>query len=172
MKHTQSEANPIVRAARWLVYASVLTAAFLITMGIAYTWVVNAGREELHKRARPIDVESEVELLQDLRQATKALYHEFGQRAAVERRAAASPLFTDWLANDFTPRLDALRRRIQSAPLAGDSLSALLVASDRIAAWTKHPADEQSRTSTSYAIDAADDAVDQRIGALQAGLAL
>ncbi|MBX7257278.1 MAG: hypothetical protein K1Y02_13020 [Candidatus Hydrogenedentes bacterium] len=171
MKHGHSDSNFVLRGARWVIYASVLTAAFFVTMGIAYTWVVQTGRAELQKRSRTIDTGSEAELLEDLRQETKGLFNELDQRAVHEKRATPSTMFTDWLQKDFNSKLSDLRRRIQDAPLSGDSLSTLLVATDGISAWAKRPADDQLRANVSDAIMAAEDAVDQRIGALRAGLA-
>ena len=171
MKHAHPETNPVLRTARWLVYASVLTAAFLITMGIAYTVVLRSGHAEMHKQPNPADSASEAEILEDLRREMKGLTHELSQRASVER-TPPSESYSTWTTEDFLPRLNGLRRKIQSAPLSGDSLSALLAVSDRVAAWSKRPADEQLRTSASDAMVSAEDAVDQRVGALRAGLAM
>jgi len=170
MKHVQSESTPVHRIARWIVYSSTLVAAFLITMGIAYTIVIRSGHAEMRKQPNPADSASEAEILEDLRREIKGLTHELDQRAALER-TPPSATFTKWVTDDFGPRLNELRRRIQSAPLSGDSLSALLVVSDRVSAWAKQPADAQLRASATDAMVSADDAVDRRVGALRTGLA-
>ncbi len=166
-----SNESMVSRLSRWIAYASLFTAAYLITMGVTYVAVVHFGQDEIGPAANASKASDELDQLQTTLRDLRQLMRAYQVHIATEH-SKPSATFTTWVAREFTPGLNEIRTRLQHTDWPSDAFKVLLNAADRMAAMANDPGIPALRETANEELTRAEDAVDQRVGAIRSGLAL
>jgi uncharacterized protein YceH (UPF0502 family) len=155
---------------RWVAYASMFIAAYLITMGLAYQAVIRSGAWSTWSAADATKAADEIEQLESRLGGLRQLMRSYQERVATER-IPPGPGFTAWAARDFGPELNEIRRRLQQGEWPSDAFQALLSASDRMAAMAGEPGRSGPQEAAAEELARAEEVVEQRVRALRSGVA-
>ncbi len=150
---------------RGLLFLAVLLIACLATMTLSFLLVRHLGRNAATEAAPGPAVVNQATRLNGWANELLALTAEYLDLVEAQSGPLSEP-FRVSLTEDFGPRVNDLRRRMQVAPGAPEGLSALLAASDKVAAMAKHPEQDQLRQDAVTAVLDATDAVEARVKSL------
>ena len=154
-----------VRVGRTLRYVLLVTGTSLLAMALSYhavQWYLRGSDRSLLTAPTPA---SEAQELQGYSRELTSLVRDFLERASREGNSPGGG-FTRWAMDIFAPRVDELRRRIQTSRAQGVAVSALLDASDRVAAMARQPEHLGMRQIATDAVMTAAGAVEDRVAAL------
>jgi hypothetical protein len=151
--------------ARGLLFLGVLLVACLATMTLSFYLVRHLGGNAATEATPSPAVVDQATRLNGWANELLALTAEYLDLVEAESGSPSEP-FRVRLAEDFGPRVNDLRRRMQAASGAPEGLSALLAASDKVAAMAKHPEQDQLRQDAVAAVLDVADAVETRVKSL------
>lgn len=153
------------RTGRRIRYVVLVTGTSLLAMALSYHAAQWYLRESDRPLLAPPTPASESKELQGYSQELTALVRDYLDRASREGDPPREG-FIRWTADIFTPRVNELRRRIQTSRAQGPAVSTLLDASDRVAAMARQPENLGLRQTATDAVMTAAGAVEDRVTAL------
>jgi len=152
-------------AGRAIFFFTFVAIACLSTMTLTYFLVRGTVRQE---DSRETDGSVELVECRRLRRFSDELVR-MARELKARQPGASKEAVGKWIAWEFSPTLNQLRREITNDPLLrGDVPAELLSAADRLAAWGRQPQSAALRLSALQQVEHAAKAVEDRIRTLGA----
>lgn len=157
-----SVSQRIVRSVRYTV---LLLGACLLCMALSYHAVLWYLEHRDFQTAPPVLPASEAEQLRGFSKELTDLLRVYLDRISREGEPPSEE-FARWAVEDFCPRVNQLRLRIQASTVFGEALNALLSASDRVYAMANQPGQVSLRQLATDNVFEATAAVESRLAFL------
>ena len=155
-------AKAVFRGIRFTVF---LVVSCVVSVFLGYSVVRHLAENETTPSSRPAAAVAEGEELRAFANELAGLTGEFIRRISHED-PTLSRAFDRWNTQDFMPRLNDLRLRLQAASKLGDTQTVLLRAADRVAAMAGNPARPHLRQLCTSDVQRAVGFVEERIAEL------